>query len=92
MACALEYKTRAAYVIGTNQLGELGLSKEVSTNSQEDLECLVIDKESRKTFIEQEALKGKPVEMIGIGKSGAFSLAIGKVVNLNLQEEEYHLE
>jgi hypothetical protein len=33
MACALEYKTKSAYVIGTNQLGELGLSKETAAHS-----------------------------------------------------------
>jgi hypothetical protein len=28
MALAIEYKTQMAYIIGTNSMGELGLSKE----------------------------------------------------------------
>lgn len=75
MAFAIEYKTKIPFVIGTNQSGELGLSKEDS------LEDTFIDKESRKTFLIQEALKEKPVEMVAVGKSG-FVLAIGKVVDV----------
>ena len=71
-----------AYVIGTNQLGELGLSKE-----DEENQCAIIDKDSRKTFVEQDALKEKPVELIGVGKSG-YVLAIGRVVTNNAIEME----
>lgn len=74
MALAIEHKTRIPFVIGTNQMGELGLSKD-----DEGGQAMMIDKDSRKTFITQEALKEKPVEMAAIGKSG-FVLAIGNVV------------
>lgn len=76
MAFAIEYKTKIPFVIGTNQSGELGLSKEDSMEGD-----TFIDKESRKTFLIQEALKEKPVEMVAVGKSG-FILAIGKVVDV----------
>ncbi len=82
LAMALEHKTKTAYVIGTNQLGELGLSKE-----DEENQTAVIDKESRKTFVEQEALKEKPVELIGVGKAG-YVLAIGRIVMNNAIEME----
>jgi hypothetical protein len=54
----------------------LGLSKEEEDNGAP------IDRDSRKTFVEQEALKGKPVDLVGIGKSG-YVLAIGRVVTAN---------
>ena len=73
MALAIEHKTKLPFVIGTNQAGELGLSKE-------DGEGAHLDRDQRKTFIVQEALKEKPLEMAAIGKSG-FVLAIGKLVN-----------
>ena len=79
---ALEHKTNTAYVIGTNQLGELGLSKE-----DEENQTAIIDKDSRKTFVEQEALKEKPVDMVGVGKSG-YVLAIGRIVTNNAIEME----
>lgn len=82
LAMALEHKTKTAYVIGTNQLGELGLSKE-----DEENQTAVIDKDSRKTFVEQEALKEKPVELIGVGKAG-YVLAIGRIVMNNAIEME----
>jgi hypothetical protein len=48
--------------------------------SKEDLENgPTIDKDSRKTFIIQEALKDKPVELVAVGKSG-YVLAIGKLI------------
>ena len=72
MAFALEHKTQLPYVIGTNQQGELGLSKDDDAPG-------VIDREPRKTFSIQEALRDKPVELVAIGKAG-FVLAIGKVV------------
>jgi alpha-tubulin suppressor-like RCC1 family protein len=46
LAFAIEHKTKTAYVIGTNQLGELGLSKEDEDSNAN------IDRESRKTFVE----------------------------------------
>lgn len=82
LAIAIEHKNKMAYVIGTNQLGELGLSKE-----DEENQCAIIDKDSRKTFVEQDALKEKPVELIGVGKSG-YVLAIGRVVTNNAIEME----
>lgn len=75
MAFAIEHKTQVPYVIGTNQNGELGLSKE----DEGDVPG-VIDRDSRKTFTVQEALKDKPVDLVAIGKSG-FVLAIGKIVD-----------
>ncbi len=78
LALALEHQSHIPYVIGTNQNGELGLSKEE--------EGPLVDKGSRKTFVMQEALKEKPVEMVAIGKSG-FVLAIGKVVMLEAPVE-----
>jgi hypothetical protein len=43
--------------------------------------------EARKTFIVQEALKEKPVEMVAVGKAG-FVLAIGCVIQSSQEEEE----
>lgn len=72
MAFAIEHKTKMAFVIGTNQGGELGLSKED--------EGQLIDTEQRKVFTVQDALKEKPVEMAALGKAG-YVLAIGAVIN-----------
>lgn len=72
MALAIEHKTKAPFVIGTNQYGELGLSKEEDN--------LILDKDSRKTFTLQESLKDRPVEMAALGKSG-FVVAIGNAVH-----------
>jgi len=41
MALAIEHKTKLPFVIGTNQSGELGLSKDGNS----------VDRESRKSFI-----------------------------------------
>ena len=84
MAFAIEHKTKIPYVIGTNQHGELGLSKEELGG---DALSLALDTDSRKTFIVQEALKEKPVEMAALGKSG-FVLAIGTVINPGGKPEE----
>ncbi len=72
MAIAIENKTQIPFIIGTNQHGELGLSKEEGENT-------VIDKEPRKIFIAQESLKEKPLQLASIGKSG-FVLAIGDII------------
>ena len=45
LAFAIEHKTQVPFVIGTNQNGELGLSKD----DEGDVPG-VIDKDSRKTF------------------------------------------
>jgi alpha-tubulin suppressor-like RCC1 family protein len=76
LAFAIEHKTHRPFIIGTNQAGELGLSKD-------DNDSKLIDCEARKTFIVQEALKERSVQLVGVGKSG-FVLAIGKVI----EEEE----
>jgi hypothetical protein len=56
--------------------------------SKEDLEIgPTIDKDSRKTFIIQEALKDKPVELVAVGKSG-FVLAIGKLIKNEDEDEQ----
>ncbi len=52
MAFAIEHKTNIPHVIGTNQSGELGLSKEDIGDNQ----MITVDTEPRKVFIVQEAL------------------------------------
>ena len=70
-------------MIGTNQQGELGLSKEDEGMG---------DREPRKTFCVQEALREKPVEMVAIGKAG-YVLAIGKVVEQEgVQVDNSHIK
>jgi alpha-tubulin suppressor-like RCC1 family protein len=62
LAVAIEKHSKRAYILGINSAGELGTG----------------DKEVRQSFVVNEELSDKEIEIIGVGKSG-FVVAIGQI-------------